>query len=277
MKRKKTKYEIHFTRCKVQNMCLILFAYQVHPTYNLILAANRDEFYERPSAAADFREDSPQVLAGRDLQEGGTWMGIDRSGRYAAITNYRDPASLKNNAPSRGDLVSNYLCGNQSADDYLENISRQGNLYNGYNLIVGDRHELFAYSNRGERQKLNSGIYGLSNHLLNTPWPKVYRGKKLLKASFDKKGAELEDALFAVLADRKIPTDSKLPDTGIGLEWERVLSSIFIASPFYGTRSSTILLIGRNGRVKFVEKVFDGNPQDGITSSFSFTRERSVE
>jgi uncharacterized protein with NRDE domain len=258
-------------------MCLILFAYKVHPSYNLILAANRDEFYERPSSAAEFWEDAPQVLAGRDLQEGGTWMGIDRAGRFAAITNYRDPASWKNNAPSRGGLVSSYLCGNQSADDYLGKISRQAQLYNGYNLIVGDRHELLTYSNRGERQKLNPGIYGLSNHLLNTSWPKVSRGKKLLAATLNKKGVELEDELFAVLADRKIPADDKLPDTGIGLEWERVLSSIFIESPVYGTRSSTILLIGKNGRVKFVEKVYDGNPQEGVTSSFSYLRERSAE
>jgi uncharacterized protein with NRDE domain len=258
-------------------MCLILFAYKVHPAYNLILAANRDEFYERSSASADFREDSPQVLAGRDLQEGGTWMGIDRAGRFAAITNYRDPASLKSNAPSRGELVSNYLCGTQRIDEYLDKISRQAKLYNGYNLILGDRHELFAYSNRGDKQNLKPGIYGLSNHLLNTPWPKVTRGKKMLAASLDKKGSELEDALFALLADRKIPADNKLPDTGIGLEWERLLSSIFIASPVYGTRSSTIMLIGKNGRIKFVEKVFDGNPQEWMTSRFMFKRERSIE
>jgi uncharacterized protein with NRDE domain len=257
-------------------MCLILFAYKVHPSYNLILAANRDEFYERPSSAADFWEDAPQVLAGLDLQEGGTWMGIDRAGRFAAITNYRDPASWKNNAPSRGELVSAYLCGNQSPEEYLDKVSRQGQLYNGYNLIVGDRRELFVYSNRGGKQKLETGIYGLSNHLLNTPWPKVLRGKKLLKAALDKKGAELEDALFALLADSKIPADDKLPDTGIGLEWERMLSSIFIDSPVYGTRSSTILLIGKNGRVKFVEKVYDGQPQEWITSSFSFVRETPI-
>jgi uncharacterized protein with NRDE domain len=258
-------------------MCLILFAYKVHPTYNLILAANRDEFYERPSSSADFWEDAPQVLAGRDLKEGGTWMGIDRAGKFAAITNYRDPVSWKNNAPSRGGLVSSYLCGNQSIDEYLDKISRQAQLYNGYNLILGDRRELFAYSNRGEKQKLNSGIYGLSNHFLNILWPKVFRGKKLLTAALDKKGAELEEALFAMLADRKIPADNKLPDTGIGLEWERVLSPVFITSPVYGTRSSTILLIGKNGRLKFMEKVFDGNPQEWVTSSFSFIRERSVE
>jgi len=255
-------------------MCLILFAYNVHPSYRLVLAANRDEFYERPSSPAEFREDAPQVLAGRDLKEGGTWMGVTKKGRFAAITNYRDPVSWKNNAPSRGGLVSSYLCGNQSADKYLDNISRQAQLYNGYNLILGDRREIFAYSNRGEKQKLNSGIYGLSNYLLNTPWPKVSRGKKLLKAALDKKGAELEEALFALLAERKISADNKLPKTGMGLEWERVLSAIFIVSPDYGTRSSTILLIGKNGRVKFVEKVYDGKPQEWVMSSFSFRMDK---
>lgn len=258
-------------------MCLILFAYKAHPSYSLILAANRDEFYQRPSAVADFWEDAPLVLAGRDLQEGGTWLGIDRAGRFAAITNYRDPASLKNNAPSRGVLVRSYLCGNQSPDAYLEKISRQAQLYNGFNLIAGDRHELYAYSNRGAKQKLKPGIYGLSNHLLNTPWPKVTRGKKMLTAALAVKGAELESALFALLLDRKIPADDKLPDTGIGLEWERLLSSIFIASPVYGTRSSTILLIGKNGRVRFAEKVYDNAQRQWVTSSFSYLRERSLK
>ena len=181
-------------------MCLIVFAYNVHPSYRLILAANRDEFYERPSAPADFWEDQPHVLAGRDLKEGGTWLGVTKKGKFAAITNYRDPASWKNNAPSRGGLVSSYLCGNQSTGEYLDKISRQAQLYNGYNLIVGDRHEIFAYSNRGEKQKLETGIYGLSNHLLNSSWPKVFRGKKLLKAALNKKGEELE----AEVKDKKL-------------------------------------------------------------------------
>jgi uncharacterized protein with NRDE domain len=258
-------------------MCLILFAYNVHPSYRLVLAANRDEFFERPSSSADFWDDHRQVIAGRDLKGGGTWLGVTKEGRFAAITNYRDPASWKNDAPSRGKLVSNYLCDNQRADNYLDKISRQAQLYNGYNLIIGDRRELFSYSNRGEKQKINSGIYGLSNHLLNTPWPKVSRGKKMLTAALDKKGVELEEALFALLTDRRIPADNKLPETGVGLEWERVLSPIFITSPNYGTRSSSILLIGKNGRVRFVEKVYDGKPQEWVTSSFSFIMERSAE
>jgi uncharacterized protein with NRDE domain len=141
---------------------------------------------------------------------------------------------------------------------------------------MGEGDELFVFSNRGEKQKLKPGIYGLSNHFLNTPWPKVSRGKRLLKAALGKKGDELEEALFTLLADRHIPPDNKLPATGIGLEWERVLSSIFITSPVYGTRSSTILLIGKNNRVKFVEKIFDGNPEPWIISRFSFILDKEA-
>ena len=142
--------------------------------------------------------------------------------------------------------------------------------YNGFNLLLGDDNDIFVFSSRGEKQKLKPGIYGLSNHLLNSPWPKVSRSKKILKAALDKKGDDLEEALFALLADRRIPPDNKLPSTGIGLEWERILSSIFIESPVYGTRSSTILLIGKNRRVRFVEKVFDGKTEPWIISRFSF-------
>ena len=255
-------------------MCLIVFAYNVHPSYRLILAANRDEFYERPSLSADFWEDQKNVLAGRDLKESGTWLGITKEGKFAAVTNYRDPSAFKSNAPSRGKLVSRYLIGKQNAGGYLEDVSSQADKYNGFNLLIGDDNDLFVFSNNGEKQKLNPGIYGLSNHNLNTPWPKVSRGKRLLKATLDQKGSGLKEALFAVLADRHIPPDSKLPSTGVGLEWERILSSMFIKSPDYGTRSSTIVLIGKNRRVRFVEKVFDGQKEPWIESSFSFVMEK---
>ena len=257
-------------------MCLIVFAYDVHPSYRLILAANRDEFYERPSSPADFWEETPQILAGKDLKEGGTWLGITREGKFAAITNYRDPAAFKINAQSRGKLVRDFLGGNQSADKYLENISRESDKYNGYNLILRDNDGLYIFSNRGEKQKLSAGIYGLSNHLLDTPWPKVLRAKKALKSSLDKKGSELEEALFTILFDRHFPPDDKLPATGVDKEWERVLSPIFIKSPNYGTRSSTILFMGRNKRVKFVEKVFNGTPEPWVTSRFSFKLEKET-
>lgn len=255
-------------------MCLILFAYNVHPSYRLILAANRDEFYDRPSQPADFWTRHPHVLAGVDLKEKGTWLGVTKTGKFSAITNFRDPSSWKADAPSRGKLVSRYLTGASDAEKYLKNISAQAQKYNGFNLLLGDAENLFVYSNRSVAQKLSDGIHGLSNHLLDTPWPKIKRGKRLLEEALAKKGDELEDALFAMLADRRIPPDSQLPDTGVGVEWERMLSPMFIASPGYGTRSSTILLIGKNGRIKLVEKVYNGSPESWVTSRFSFFQEK---
>jgi uncharacterized protein with NRDE domain len=238
------------------------------------MAANRDEFYERPSSPADFWEDAPQILGGRDLREGGTWLGITREGKFAAITNYRDPAAFKINAQSRGKLVRDFLCGDQSVDKYVENISQQSDKYNGYNLILGDNDKLYVFSNRGKKQKLGAGIYGLSNHLLDTSWPKVRKAKKELKKALNEKGVALEDALFAILSSRHVAPNDKLPATGVGREWERLLSPIFIKSPNYGTRSSTILLLGKNKRVKFVEKVFDEKSELWLTSRFSFIIEK---
>lgn len=254
-------------------MCLVLFAYDAHPSYRLILAANRDEFFERPSSPADFWNRHPQVLAGIDLKEKGTWLGVTKKGKFAAITNYRDPASWKEKAPSRGKLVSRYLTGHSGAERYVKKISGQADEYNGFSLLLGDEDGLWVYSNRGEMKKLSAGLYGLSNRLLDTPWPKVTRGKRLLKAALAKKGDELEEALFALLADRHIPPDPQLPQTGINLEWERILSPMFISSPVYGTRSSTILLIGKNRRIKFVEKIYNDKSQLWLTSRFSFKQE----
>jgi len=257
-------------------MCLILFAYNVHPSYRLILAANRDEFHDRPSQPADFWTRHPHVLAGIDLKEKGTWLGATKTGKFAAITNYRDPSSWKADAPSRGKLVSRYLTGASDAGKYLKAISAKAQTYNGFNLLLGDNDGLFVYSNRGSAQKLSGGIHGLSNRLLDTPWPKIKRGKRLLEEALAKKGDELEEALFAMLADRRIPPDSQLPDTGVGVEWERMLSPMFIASPGYGTRSSTILLIGKNRRVKLVEKVYNGSPEPWVTSRFSFFQKQEA-
>ena len=256
-------------------MCLIAFAYNVHPSYRLILAANRDEFYERPSASADFWKDSPDVLAGRDLKNGGTWLGITKHGKISAVTNYRDPVTLKSDARSRGKLVSRYLTGKYNPEQYLKKIMSQVDQYNSFNLLLGDDNDLFVFSSRGEKQKLKPGIYGLSNHLLDSPWPKVARSKKMLKTALAKKGDALEEALFDLLADRRVPPDGNLPSTGVGLEWERLLSSVFIESPIYGTRSSTVLLIGKNRRVRLVEKVFDGQKEPWIVSRFSFVLKRN--
>ncbi len=158
-------------------MCLIVFAWRQHPDFPLIVAANRDEFYERPTLAADFWADHPEVLGGRDLKEMGTWLGITRKGRFAALTNYRDPLHVRADAPSRGWLVRDFLTGERGAEDYLARLRDRGAAYNGFSLILGDAAGLYYYSNRGEEgpAALAPGVYGLSNHLLDTPWPKVRR------------------------------------------------------------------------------------------------------
>jgi uncharacterized protein with NRDE domain len=257
-------------------MCLILFAWKAHPSYPLILAANRDEFYDRPSQPADFWKDHPRVLAGIDLQEKGTWLGVAKDGRFAAVTNYRDPSSWRPDAPSRGQLVSRFLTGSEDPGDYLQKMSGKAHRYNGFNLLAGDVRDLFVYSNRDRILKLDPGIYGLSNHLLDSPWPKVKRGKKLLAAALERTGQALEDALFDLLANRRVAPDAALPQTGVTLEWERMLSPMFIKTPVYGTRASTVLLIARNGRIRFVEKTFNGADEPWLVSRFSFQREAAA-
>jgi len=238
-------------------MCLILLAYDVHPEYRLILAANRDEFYDRPTLPMAFWEDHPEILAGRDLKGGGTWLGITRSGKVAAITNYREPGGPKPDAPSRGHLVSAFLSGNASSQAYLEAVSAVGRTYSGFNLIVGDASGLFYHSNRGPGiHRLAPGWYGLSNHLLNTPWPKVEKGIYLLKKAVSDTDSVNMDMFFHFLKNREVPLDDRLPDTGVGMEWERILSPMFIQSPGYGTRSSSVMLIHRNGSVQVAEQTF---------------------
>jgi uncharacterized protein with NRDE domain len=236
-------------------MCLILLAYDVIPEYRLILAANRDEFYDRPTLPAAFWEDHPDILAGRDLKGGGTWLGITRSGKFAAITNYREPGVPKPNAPTRGHLVSAFLSKNSLPQTYLESVSAVGQAYSGFNLIVGDASGLYYYSNRGPGIcRLQPGWYGLSNHLLNTPWPKVEKGIAMLKAAILNFDPVNMDPLFDLLKNREVPPDDRLPNTGVGREWERILSPIFIQSPGYGTRSSSVMLIDGNGKARVAEQ-----------------------
>jgi uncharacterized protein with NRDE domain len=249
-------------------MCLLLVALNVHADYPLVLAANRDEFYARPSAPADFWEDEPDILAGRDLQEGGTWLGITKSGRLAALTNYRDPAALKANAPSRGELVSGYLRGEDNPERYLAGLAPEAGRFNGFNLILGDRSGLFYFSNRGSQRKLEAGIHGISNSLIDVPWPKVRLGKKILGDLLAGKGRPTTERLFQLLSDRTRPPDDQLPETGVGWEWERILSALFIQSPTYGTRSSTVLLIGKSGETTFAERVFDESGNQWRDSRF---------
>ena len=253
-------------------MCLILFAHKVHRDYPLVLAANRDEAYARPTAAAAFWPDHPHIYGGRDLEQGGTWLGIARNGRISAVTNFRDGYAAKNVARSRGELVSNFLRGLQPAREYGNRVSREGHIYNGFNLIAGDLDELLYISNRaGQMTAITPGIHGLSNHLLNTPWPKIERGKKILAALLQQNKGELIDGLYALLADRATVADDVLPDTGIGLARERVLSPAFIISPTYGTRSSTVLLVDNHGQVIFTERSFGerGKSAQTVTGRFA--------
>lgn len=225
-------------------MCLIVFSWQVIPKLPLVAAANRDEFYDRPAKAADWWDDYPQIYAGRDLQGGGTWLGVTRDGRFAALTNIRAPTEKREGAPSRGTLVANYLAGKASAPEYIAELARQPDGFNGFNLLVGDRDQLVWYSNRGQGDPRNGrplapGIYGLSNGLLDAPWPKVVRTKAQF-ASLLCQGAS-EEAYFEMLTDTACASDCRLPKTGVSLELERILSSVCIRSPTYGTRVSTVV------------------------------------
>ena len=240
-------------------MCIIFIAFEARADYPLILAANRDEFYNRPSAAAGWWDDTPGIFAGRDLVGWGTWLGVTRSGRFAAVTNYRDPAGNIGTV-SRGDLVANFLKGNSLAREYLEDVKTHADEFSGFNLLVGEmtkrRRELFYYSNRGnEIMKLGTGIYGLSNHLLDTPWPKVAIGKQEFEGLIGRSELDKE-GLFRLLADSALAPDETLPDTGVGLEIERVLSAIFIKTADYGTRCSTVLTFDRELKFELNERVF---------------------
>jgi len=241
-------------------MCLILFAHQVHPDYPLILAGNRDEFCDRPTNVAEFWGESPDLLAGRDLLGGGTWLGITRSGRLATVANFRHPAEFHRPGLSRGGLTVDFLRSEVPVLSYLETVARQADRYKGFNLLVGDRSSLCFYSNREKIIRLlPPGIYGLSNALLDTPWPKVVQGKTAL-ASLLAAGPLTPEDLLAILADTSRPPDEQLPDTGIGLARERLLSSRFIAAADYGTRASTVILLDRTNQVTFVERTFDCTP-----------------
>jgi uncharacterized protein with NRDE domain len=250
-------------------MCLILLAWRAHPDYPLVVAANRDEFFSRRTAAADFWIDTPDLLAGRDLEAGGTWLGISRNGRFAALTNYRDPARNKQGAPSRGELVSRFLTGSQSPVAYLEELETSAGRYNGFNLVFGDPGGLWCFSNCGEGEgQLPPGLYGLSNHLLDTPWPKVARGKSALNAAL--RALPDETPLFTLLRDDRIAPDEALPRTGVSLEWERLLSAAFVRMPGYGTRSATVLLVDQAGNVRFIEQIFLPDAIPGERREFAF-------
>ena len=234
-------------------MCLIVFAWRVDPRRDLLLGGNRDEFHARPSAAAEFWNDAPGVLAGRDLKGGGTWLGVTRDGRFAAVTNIRAPGSLRGTARSRGELTASFLAGRTSAEQYARSIQALRAAYNPFNLVIGDRESCWFVGSRDEARALEPGIYGLSNATLDSPWPKVQRAKAKL-ADLAARSAPASDVL-EMLADRAGAPDEELPETGVGIEWERALAPAFIVGEEYGTRASTVLEIARDS-IALVERNF---------------------
>lgn len=238
-------------------MCLVLFAYHAHPVYKVIVAANRDEFQQRPTAPIHFWEDEPNLLAGRDLEKLGTWMGVTKAGRFAAITNYRDPHEISVGKQSRGKLVKDALTYNGEISGYMKQLEGKNSEFPGYNLLIGDPGHLYYYSNVGKSlEKVKPGIHGLSNHLLNTNWPKVEKGKEGLANVI--KGEKLVENLFELLQNTDKPDDELLPKTGVSIEWERILSSLFIQTNGYGTRGSTILLMS-DQEIQYVERTFSSS------------------
>lgn len=252
-------------------MCLVFLSLQSHPTYKLILAANRDEFYNRQTAPAAFWHDHPEIVGGRDLEASGTWMAMNRNGKIAMVTNYRDFKNIKEVAPSRGALVINYLTSSKNPTEYLHELEARSKHYNGFSLIVGDANELYYLSNyKTGFEKIANGVHGLSNAFLDSPWPKVELGKKIFSEEIQSTNLEAE-RLFAMLYNEQRADDHLLPQTGVGIERERMLSSMFIKSPNYGTRCSTVLLIDKSNTVTYTERVYDLHTFEHTTQSFEFS------
>jgi len=256
-------------------MCLILFSFLSNPEYPLVVAANRDEAYTRPSAPAAFWTDQPQIYGGRDLELGGTWMGLTLSGRFAAVTNFRD-GYPKSAAPrSRGELVGAYLTGNETAQTYLQAVAARKSQYAGFGALAGDLQSLWFCSNYADGiTAVAPGVHGLSNHLLNTPWPKVAGGKRELAALTTRPAPLQLEGFFDLLADRSIAAADALPDTGVGIAREKQLGPKFIAvDDRYGTRASTVILVRRDGEVTYAERSFGayGKFLGDVTRQFRLT------
>ena len=246
-------------------MCLILFGYKVSEKYPLVIAANRDEFYQRHTAPMHFWEDRPSILAGKDLEQGGTWFGVSKNGRFAALTNYRDPSSIRPKAPSRGEIIVDYLQSNEPDSEYFKSFRQKAETYNGFNLIFGNMENLYWFSNlKDSPEKIKPGIHGISNHFLDTPWPKVKSGKKALEKIINKKISSLN--LFPILTDQSVPDEILLPDTGVGLEMEKILSPLFIQSDIYGTRSSTVMIADREGNLDISERTYSHSNKNNYTN-----------
>lgn len=256
-------------------MCLILFAWRSHPRHKLLVAANRDELYARPTAPAHFWNDAPHILAGRDLEQGGTWFGITTSGRFAALTNVRNLQTLAGKL-SRGLLVSDFLNSNVTAEQFSQQLQSTLSDYSPFNLILCDGEHLYYSNSAGDTFELPPGIYGLSNAALDTPWPKVADGKQALLnltttfLNLQTTEAEAEQ-FFLLLADTSQAAEAELPDTGVGIALEKQLSSRFIHFDTYGTRCSTVLMQSYSGETAFLERQFDGAGQASDTTHYALS------
>jgi uncharacterized protein with NRDE domain len=258
-------------------MCLLIFAHRVCPRYPLLVAANRDEFHARPTAPAQFWEDYPQLLAGRDLEQGGTWMGVTRNGRFAAITNYRDPARTAPAPRSRGELPLAYLTGRLAPEAYLQQLQPRAQEYAGFNLLLGDANNLWYFSNSGMPESdsprpLEPGIYGLSNAQLDTPWPKVSLGRHKLQVLLQGAYIPDHDSLRNLVGDRLPANPTLLASQGLQGEMDQLLSSQFITTGSYGTRSSTSMWYDANGMCHWREQSFDASGELCNTLETSFSR-----
>lgn len=258
-------------------MCLLVLAWQAHPRYSLVVAANRDEFHERPTAPLAKWPMPDDILAGRDLRAQGTWLGLDRRRHFGVITNFRELQARRPDAPSRGLLIPDYLREGPGAGVYLSGLEPEAARYAGFNLLLADGDSLWYASNRiaGFARRLPPGVYGLSNEFLDTPWPKLARVRRGFDAwlsesrSADRRPTAGAEDLFALLDDRsRVGADDELPKTGIALEWERVLSAPFVLHPDYGTRCSTVLLLEPSGAGYLAERRFD--PQGGLLGQTEF-------
>jgi uncharacterized protein with NRDE domain len=251
-------------------LCLIVLAWQSRADLPLVVAANRDEWRERAAEAAHWWPDHPAVYAGRDLQAGGTWMGVTRTGRFGAVTNFRDPSDKRASARSRGGLVTDFLVGHDPPEAFLQGLSARAREYNGFNLLVGDATSLWYYGSREDTARaIEPGIHALSNHLLDEPWPKVVRARMAMGEAL----AEDDPAprLFAMLADGECAPDAALPDTGVGIAWERRLAAPLITGADYGTRASTVLTMSLAGTTVMEERTLapDGAVSGRTREEFS--------
>ena len=243
-------------------MCLLVLAWRVHPRYRLVVAANRDEFHERPAAALARWTEGPDILGGKDLSAGGTWLALDASRRFGVVTNFRDLQRPAAHAPSRGELIPGFLAQPAAAGEFLRALAPEAPRYSGFNLLLSDERALWYASNRAQpfARELSPGLYGLSNHLLDTPWPKLARVRRAFRAWLDGASDESADRLLEILADRTpAGAEEPLPETGLGEAWERVLSAPFVLHPQYGTRCSTVLMIAADGALSLRERRFDAS------------------